>query len=140
MDRIRASSVLAAPTPATSATVHERCDVCRLAPCRCEADLRTLVRTAATRPLEALDSAAVSVILRAVANRLDALNPHTRITRGPLRTEVQLSVWDWHGTYSNAVVGRDITTVLAAIVDLPLTGTRADYAQALRTHLGAVTV
>lgn len=84
-------------------------------------------------------AADVREILRAAADRLTAMNPDTTMSRAALRTEVQLSVWDHHGTYNNTAVGRDITAVLAELAHIPLSGTRAAYAQRMREQYGAVT-
>ncbi|MER6635861.1 hypothetical protein ABT285_09890 [Streptomyces microflavus] len=74
-------------------------------------------------------------ILTATADRLAQMTPHAAMSTRALHCEVQLSVWDHHGLYDNAVVGRDITGTLAAIHDVPLTGTRAEYAARLRVAL-----
>ncbi|MFE2600136.1 hypothetical protein ACFXCZ_27215 [Streptomyces sp. NPDC059396] len=74
----------------------------------------------------------LGAVLGATADRLAAMNPATAMSPDALRTEVQLSVWDWHGVYNTAAVGRDITTTLAAAAELPIAGTRAQYADRLR--------
>ncbi|MFJ9029790.1 hypothetical protein ACIRQP_14900 [Streptomyces sp. NPDC102274] len=86
-----------------------------------------------------MDAATLAIVLRATADRLTAMNPDTTMSANSLHSEVQLSVWDWHGIYNDAAVGRDITNTLTAVVDLPLTGTRAAYAERLREQYGAVT-
>lgn len=87
-----------------------------------------------------LDSAALEQVLRAVATRLDAMNPGTIMSDSALHAEVQLAVWDHHGTYNDATVGQDINTVLGAVRHLPLTGTRSEYAMRLRLMHAGVTV
>lgn len=99
--------------------------------------IRAAATLAAPTPL---DSAALDIVLRAVADRLDATNPGTIMSAARLHTEVQVAVWDWHGTYDNVAVGRDINTVLGTVHHLPLTGTRAEYALRLRLTLAAVTL
>ncbi|MCL7377455.1 hypothetical protein [Streptomyces sp. 35G-GA-8] len=86
-----------------------------------------------------MDAAALDIVLRATADRLTVMSPATAISVGALQSEVQLSVWDWHGIYNDAAVGRDITDTLAAVAELPLTGSRGAYAERLREQLGAVT-
>ncbi|MFJ2675103.1 hypothetical protein [Streptomyces sp. NPDC087525] len=86
-----------------------------------------------------MDASTLDIVLRATADRLTAMNPDTAISAGALHSEVQLSVWDWHGIYNDAAVGRDITAVLTALADIPLTGTRGAYAERLREQAGAVT-
>ncbi|MFI2358168.1 hypothetical protein ACH5AG_26260 [Streptomyces anulatus] len=54
------------------------------------------------------------------------------------RLEIQLSVWDHRGVYNDVAVGRDVTAALAAVRDVPLTGTRAAYAARLRAVSTAV--
>lgn len=88
----------------------------------------------------ALDTAALEQVLRAVATRLDAMNPGTIMSSEALHSEVQLAVWDHHGTYNNSTVGRDINTALGALRHLPLTGTRCEYAMRLRLMHAGVTV
>ncbi|MFJ9214250.1 hypothetical protein [Streptomyces sp. NPDC102264] len=86
-----------------------------------------------------MDTATLDIVLRATADRLTAMTPDTTISASALHSEVQLSVWDWHGIYNDAQVGRDITAVLTALADIPLTGTRGAYAERLREQAGAVT-
>ncbi|CAO0836861.1 hypothetical protein SMICM17S_06097 [Streptomyces microflavus] len=74
-------------------------------------------------------------ILTAPADRLDQMTPHAAMSARALHCEVQLSVWDHHGLYNDVTVGRDITGTLAAIHDVLLTGTRAEYAARLRVAL-----
>ncbi|MFJ2209352.1 hypothetical protein [Streptomyces microflavus] len=74
-------------------------------------------------------------ILTATADRLAQMTPHAAMSARALHCEVQLSVWDHHGLYNDVAVGRDITGTLAAIHDVPLTGTRAEYAALLRVAL-----
>ncbi|MFF1416544.1 hypothetical protein [Streptomyces sp. NPDC058280] len=57
-----------------------------------------------------MDAPALDMVLRATADRITAMHPDAAMSAGVLRTEVQLSVWDHHGTYSHVAVGRDITT------------------------------
>ncbi|MFD8970520.1 hypothetical protein ACFV0C_36960 [Streptomyces sp. NPDC059568] len=82
-----------------------------------------------------MGTAPLSAVLAATADRLAAMNPAAPMSPAALHTEVQLSVWDWHGVYNDAVVGRDITAALTAVAALPLTGTRATYAADLRRQL-----
>lgn len=86
-----------------------------------------------------MDSATLDIVLGATADRLTAMNPSTAMSPAALHSEVQLSVWDHHGTYNNAAVGRDITDTLTAVAELPLIGTRGAYAARIREQLGAVT-
>ncbi|RYJ26452.1 hypothetical protein CU044_3745 [Streptomyces sp. L-9-10] len=86
-----------------------------------------------------MDTATLDIVLGATADRLTAMNPDTTISAGALHSEVQLSIWDWHGIYNDAAVGRHITAVLTALADIPLTGTRGTYALRLREQYGAVT-
>ncbi|WP_367572796.1 hypothetical protein [Streptomyces globisporus] len=72
------------------------------------------------------------VILTATAERLEQMTPQASMSAHARHLEIQLSVWDHHGVYNNVAVGRDITAALAAIRDVPLTGTRAQYAARLR--------
>ncbi|NDZ63585.1 hypothetical protein [Streptomyces cyaneofuscatus] len=78
-------------------------------------------------------------ILTATADRLEQMTPQAAMSEQARHTEIQLSVWGHHGVYNDAVVGRDITGTLAAVRDVPLTGTRAEYAARLRTAVLAVT-
>ncbi|MGW5928057.1 hypothetical protein ACWF2L_17675 [Streptomyces anulatus] len=77
-------------------------------------------------------------ILTATADRLEQMTPHAAMSDQARHREIQLSVWDHHGIYNDAVVGRDITGALAAVRDVPLTGTRAAYAARLRAASTAV--
>ncbi|MFD5033620.1 hypothetical protein ACFWM0_24915 [Streptomyces sp. NPDC058405] len=86
-----------------------------------------------------MEAATLAIVLRATADRLTAMHPDAAMSASVLRTEVQLSVWDHHGVYNNATVGRDINSALTAVAGLPLTGTRSLYALRLREQLGAVT-
>ncbi|MFD3917322.1 hypothetical protein [Streptomyces sp. NPDC058603] len=86
-----------------------------------------------------MDTTTLDMILRATADRLTAMNPDTTISANSLHSEVQLSVWNHHGTYNDTIVGRDITAVLTVLADIPLTGTRGAYAEQLRAQAGAVT-
>ncbi len=72
------------------------------------------------------------VILTAAADRLEQMTPQAAMSAHARHLEIQISVWDHHGVYNSAAVGRDITAALAAIRDVPLTGTRAEYAARLR--------
>lgn len=90
------------------------------------------------RPL--LDNAAIDTILRAIAGRLDAMNPGTIMSANTLHTEVQVAVWDWHGTYTDVIAGRDINTVLGMVRHLPLVGTRTEYSLRIRLMLAEVSV
>lgn len=87
-----------------------------------------------------LDPAALDQVLRTVADHLTAMNPGTIMSAGALHTGVQVAVWDHHGTYDNVAVGPDINRVLGHVRDLPLTGTRCEYAMRLRLMLAGVTV
>lgn len=87
-----------------------------------------------------MDAAGIDIVLRATADRLAAMNPYAAMSPGALHREVQLSVWDHHGLYNGAKVGRDITAVLSAVADLPLTGTRDQYAARLRTAASGMRV
>ncbi|MFD8581535.1 hypothetical protein [Streptomyces californicus] len=78
-------------------------------------------------------------ILCAAATRLEQMNPDASMSEHARHREIQVSVWDHHGIYNNAVVGRDITAVLASIRDVPLAGTRAAYADRLRATARTVT-
>ncbi|MEU4920203.1 hypothetical protein AB0G29_12690 [Streptomyces parvus] len=71
-------------------------------------------------------------ILTATAERLERMTPQAAMSAHARHLEIQLSVWDHHGVYNNVAVGRDITAALTAIRDVPLTGTRAEYAARLR--------
>ncbi|MDJ0460612.1 hypothetical protein [Streptomyces sp. H27-C3] len=94
-----------------------------------------LVLTRLTGP----DTARVREILRSVCDRLESMNRHTAMRENTRFIEAQLAVWDHHGDYnSSPAVGRDIVATLTALRDLPLDGTRADYADRLRLALGAV--
>ncbi|MGW1295136.1 hypothetical protein [Streptomyces sp. NPDC002533] len=72
------------------------------------------------------------VILSAAADRLEQMTPRAAMSAHARHLEIQLSVWDHHGVYNNVAVGRDITAALTAVRDVPLTGTRAEYAARLR--------
>lgn len=99
------------------------------------------IRSAATlaAPVR-LDSTGIDQVLRNVAARLDAMNPGTIMSAGALHSEVQLAVWEYHGIYNDTIVGRDINTVLGAVRELPLVGTRAEYAMRIHLMLGAVSL
>ncbi|MYV56459.1 hypothetical protein, partial [Streptomyces sp. SID3212] len=84
-----------------------------------------------------MDAAALDIVLRAAATRIEAMTPGARMQQSALRTAVQLSVWDHHGVYNDAAVGPDIITALAAADDVPLAGTRREYAVRLRAALTA---
>ncbi|XUZ24725.1 hypothetical protein ACQVDT_07055 [Streptomyces sp. RMIT01] len=71
-------------------------------------------------------------ILSAAADRLEQMTPQASMSAHARHLEIQISVWDHHGVYNNVAVGRDITGALTAIRDVPLTGTRAEYAARLR--------
>lgn len=71
-------------------------------------------------------------ILTAAADRLDQMTPNAAMSVQARHCEVQISVWDHHGLYNDVAVGRDITGTLAAIRNVPLTGTGAAYAGRLR--------
>ncbi|MFJ9889823.1 hypothetical protein ACIQRW_28765 [Streptomyces sp. NPDC091287] len=77
-------------------------------------------------------------ILTAAASRLEQMTPQAAMSEQARRAEIQLSVWDHHGVYNDVAVGRDITATLAAVRDVPLTGTRAAYAARLRAAATAV--
>lgn len=77
-------------------------------------------------------------ILTAAAGRLEQMTPQAAMSEHARHLEIQLSVWDHHGVYNDVAVGRDITATLAAVRDVPLTGTRAAYAARLRTAATAV--
>ncbi|MBT2505139.1 hypothetical protein J7I98_04350 [Streptomyces sp. ISL-98] len=68
------------------------------------------------------------------------MNRRTRMSANSRFVEIQVAVWDYHGNYSSSTpeFGRDIVATLTAVRDLPLTGTRAEYAARLRLALGAV--
>ncbi|MFC8658082.1 hypothetical protein ACFUCT_23220 [Streptomyces parvus] len=71
-------------------------------------------------------------ILSAAADRLEQMTPQASMSAHARHLEIQISVWDHHGVYNNVAVGRDITAALTAIRDVPLIGTRAEYAARLR--------
>lgn len=103
-------------------------------------------RTQLSQPDEALgravssDAARIRTILFAAADRIERINPGAAMSERHRFTEVQLAVWDHHGVYNGAIVGRDITTTLAAVRHLPLTGSRAEYSARLRLAAGSVTL
>lgn len=74
----------------------------------------------------------VRLILDAAATRIQAMTPHAPMTEACRFTEIQISTWDHHGVYNSVSVGQDITAALAAVQPLPLTGTRTQYAHAVR--------
>lgn len=97
-------------------------------------------RTQPDQPTEAPSTpATLDIILSGAADRLDAINPDTAMSSNTRFLQIQLAVWDHHGVYNGAEVGRDITAALAAVRDLPLTGTRGEYAARLRLTLKSVT-
>ncbi|WP_433406932.1 hypothetical protein [Streptomyces sp. CA-146814] len=81
----------------------------------------------------------VRQILHATADRIERMTPDATMSDGCRFTEIQISTWDHHGRYNNVAVGQDITATLTAVRDLPLTGTRAEYAARLRFHVRQVT-
>lgn len=99
---------------------------------------RATLAEAAPRP--AITATSLDIILRTAADRLDRMNPHARMTERLRFIEIQLSVWGYHGLYNDVQVGRDITGALIAVRDLPLDGTRAEYATRLRLAAGVVTL
>lgn len=99
--------------------------------------IRATATLAAPAPL---DSAGLDIVLRDVARRLSEINPGTIMSANRLHTEVQVAVWDYHGTYTDVVVGPDINRVIGHVRHLPLTGTRCEYALRLRLMLAGVTV
>jgi hypothetical protein len=102
----------------------------------------TTARTTAPLVLTGMkdaDADRIKSILRAVTDRLEAMNRRVAMTPRTLRVEVQIAVWDHHGDYNTTTaVGRDIVSALTAVRDLPLDGTRAQYAGRLLVALGAV--
>ncbi|MEV6471583.1 hypothetical protein [Streptomyces sp. NPDC051657] len=100
---------------------------------------RAATASAAPAPTEALrlQPYRVREILRAAADRLEQMTPEATMSSRARFLEIQISVWDHHGIYNSAIVGRDITATLAAVHDLVLTGTRAEYAARLRRFVGA---
>ncbi|WP_046500770.1 hypothetical protein [Streptomyces odonnellii] len=74
-------------------------------------------------------------VLGATADRLATTSPSAAMSPAALHMGIQLSVWDRHGAYNTAAVGRDITRALAATAELPLVGTCAQYAVRLRSYL-----
>ncbi|MFE4649306.1 hypothetical protein [Streptomyces sp. NPDC056707] len=98
-------------------------------------------RTYPTQQDEALRRAQahrIPAILDAAADRLDRMNPATAMTERARFVDIQVSVWDHHGVYNDVAVGRDITATLIVVRDLPLAGTRAEYATRLRLAARAV--
>lgn len=88
--------------------------------------------------LPAADADRVRLILDDAARRLNAIHPDTAMSSDALFTQVQIAVWAHHGVYNGPEVGRDITATLAVVRDLPLDGTRDEYAARLRLALHAV--
>ncbi|MFF2522264.1 hypothetical protein [Streptomyces liangshanensis] len=84
-----------------------------------------------------MDAAALDIVLRATATRIEAMHPGARMAQSALRTAVQLSVWDHHGIYNSPEVGPDITVVLTAAAEIPMNCTRQEYAEQLRAALAA---
>ncbi|MGW0550539.1 hypothetical protein [Streptomyces altiplanensis] len=85
------------------------------------------------------DADRIKTILRAVTDRLDAMNRRAAMNPRTRHVEIQIAVWDHHGDYNTSpVVGRDIVAVLTAVRGIPMTGTRAEYAARLHVALGAV--
>ncbi|MFE7128937.1 hypothetical protein [Streptomyces sp. NPDC057617] len=82
--------------------------------------------------MDRIHHAQLAPVLTATADRLTATNPSSAMSPAALHMGIQLSVWDRHGAYNTAAVGRDITTALAATAELPIAGTRAQYADRLR--------
>jgi hypothetical protein len=103
-------------------------------------------RIRATQPDEGLrraqhadTTARIRGILLNAAARIDR-KPDALMTDLARFVTVQLAVWEHYGIYNVAPVGRDIIAARTAIKDVPLVGTRSEYAARLRLHLGAVSL
>ncbi|GGX02063.1 hypothetical protein [Streptomyces chryseus] len=86
------------------------------------------------------DADRIRKILEDAARRLNAANPDTAMSENARFTHIQIAVWEYHGRYDDVNVGDDITATLTAVRDLPLTGSRDEYAARLRLALRAVTL
>ncbi|MFE0376241.1 hypothetical protein ACFW1M_11760 [Streptomyces inhibens] len=81
------------------------------------------------------DRARLRDILEDTADRLAVGCSGAILTAETLKFMAHLSVWRWHGSYTNATpaVLADLKNIAAALAKLPLDGgTRAEYAARIR--------